>query len=189
VPCAGYLGLRWGELVGLQTKDVLLPAGRLTVTHTLVEVNGHLHESRPKTAKGIRSMTIPRYVGQALGEHVGRFAGTDGRVFTSAEGGPIRKTFGRRHFAPAAARAGLLPLRFHDLRHTAASLMILTGAHPKVVQERLGHSSITVTFDTYGHLFPDLDDTVAVRLDELATKASAASPPPHRTSVTRLTRN
>ena len=58
-------------------------------------------------------------------------------------------------------------IRFHDLRHTAATLAIAAGAHPKAIQERLGHSSITTTLDRYGHLFPDLDEELAKRLDEM----------------------
>jgi integrase len=70
---AGYLGLRWSELVALRREDVILPAGRLRVTHSLVEVNGHFHEGPPKTAKGLRSMTVPRFLADAIGEHIGRF--------------------------------------------------------------------------------------------------------------------
>jgi integrase len=98
-------------------------------------------------------------------------------IFTAAEGGSIRKSFGPRHFKPAAKRAKLLPLRFHDLRHTSAGLMIALGAHPKVIQERLGHSSIKVTLDVYGHLFPNLDEALAQALDELARQSAASSPP------------
>lgn len=183
---AGYLGLRWSELVALRTGDVMLPAGRLSVTHTLVEVNGRFYEGSPKTTKGTRSMTIPRFVADVLGEHIGRFATKNGRVFSSPQGDPLRKSFARRHFRPAADRADLLPLRIHDLRHTAAGLMILMGAHPKVIQERLGHSSIKVTLDTYGHRFPDLDEALATGLDELARGAAAASQPPRRADVVAI---
>jgi uncharacterized membrane protein len=98
-------------------------------------------------------------------------------IFTAAEGGSIRKSFGPRHFKPAAKRAKLLPLRFHDLRHTSAGLMIALGAHPKVIQERLGHSSIKVTLDVHGHLFPNLHEALAQALDELARQSAASSPP------------
>lgn len=79
-------------------------------------------------------------------------------MFTSAEGTALRRNFYRRHFKPAAQRADLPPeLRFHDLRHTCAALLIAQGAHPKEIQERMGHSTIRLTFDRYGHLFPSLD--------------------------------
>ncbi len=90
-------------------------------------------------------------------------------MFVSPEGGTLNhKNFYRRHFKPAIAAAGLPPqTRFHDLRHTCAALCIALGAHPKAIQERLGHSSITVTLDRYGHLFPKLDETLTARLGDL----------------------
>ncbi len=75
-------------------------------------------------------------------------------------------------------RAAGLPerTRFHDLRHTCAALCIALGAHPKAIQERLGHSSITVTLDRYGHLFPKLDETLTTRLDEMRQAATTSRP-------------
>lgn len=89
----------------------------------------------------------------------------------------------RRHFKPAVERAGLAPFRWHDLRHTSASLAISVGAHPKVIQERLGHSSIQVTLDTYGHLFENIESALAEALDRLATQAESIDPPPIGRSV------
>jgi integrase len=87
-------------------------------------------------------------------------------VFTAAGGGPLRRTFYRRHYKPAVDRAGLSPsLRFHDLRHICAALLIAQGAHPKEIQERLGHSTIQLTFDRYGHLLPTLDERLRSGLD------------------------
>ena len=77
---------------------------------------------------------------------------------------------------PSVESAGLTPLRFHDLRHTAAGLMIAQGAHPKLIQSRLGHCSIQVTFDVYGHLLPALDEELARGLE--ATRAAALSEKP-----------
>jgi integrase len=82
----------------------------------------------------------------------------DALVFTAPEGGPLRSCWRRRFWKPAVRKAGLPEdLRIHDLRHTAAALLIRQGAHPKAIQAHLGHSSITVTMDLYGHLFPDAD--------------------------------
>ena len=81
------------------------------------------------------------------------------------QGTPLRHSnFTKRIWAPALERAGLQGLRIHDLRHTAASLMIPVGAHPKAIQTQLGHSSITVTMDRYGHLSPSDQDDIAARL-------------------------
>jgi Phage integrase family len=86
----------------------------------------------------------------------------DALVFGAPEGGPLRhRNFYRRRFRPAVADAGLPErTRFHDLRHTCAALLIAQGAHPLAVMQRLGHSSITVTMNTYGHLFPELDEAL-----------------------------
>ena len=85
--------------------------------------------------------------------------------------------FYRRHYKPAVRKA--LPhkaaLRFHDLRHTCASLLIQQGAHPKLIQTRLGHSSITITLDTYGHLFPSIEEALAERLDAAYEAAGNSS--------------
>ena len=88
-------------------------------------------------------------------------------MFTSPEGGPLRhSTFYKRHYKKAVLQAGIDPrTRFHDLRHTAAALMIAEGAHLLAVKERLGHSSIQVTADRYGHLFPSLEAALTAKLD------------------------
>lgn len=89
-------------------------------------------------------------------------------VWPDRNGGPLRgSTLRSRHYKPAAARAGLEGLRFHDLRHTCVALLVQLGAHPKAMQEWLGHSSITMTLDQYGHLFPSIEEALAGRLDEL----------------------
>jgi integrase len=175
---AGYLGPRWSEVVGLRSVDISLLERRLTISHTLVEVRGHLHSGPPKSAKGVRTLTVPGFVADIIGEHLGRYPAAGGWVFAAPEGGPLRRHFVRRVFKPAAERAHLAPLRWHDLRHTSAGLAIAVGAHPKVIQERLGHSSIKVTLDTYGHLFPNLDQALSEALDELARQAAAAHLPP-----------
>src|SRR4029077_570103 len=88
--------------------------------------------------------------------------------FTSEEGLPLRRSFYRRHYKPAVRRAGLPEaLRFHDLRHSCAAILIAQGAHPKEIQERLGHSTIKLTFDRYGHLLPSLDDRLREGLDRM----------------------
>jgi hypothetical protein len=108
---------------------------------------------------------IPRTLAQELGVHLAsRRPQPDDFVFTAPGGGPLRHhNFYRRHFKPAVAAAGLsTPVRFHDLRHTCAALLINADppAHPLAVMKRLGHSSITVTYNTYGHLFPALEEAL-----------------------------
>lgn len=167
---AAYTGLRAGEICALRVGRVDLGAGRLTVAESVTEVPVHgLHFSEPKTYER-RSVTLPAFLTNELAHHLAaRPAEPNALVFTSPEGGTLNhKNFYRRTFKPAVVAAGLPPaMRFHDLRHTCAALCIELGAHPKAIQERLGHSSITVTLDRYGHLFPKLDETLTERLDEL----------------------
>jgi integrase len=113
-----------------------------------------------------------------LGEHIGRYPSPEGFVFTMTEGGPIRqRNFYRRHFKPAVLEAGLPGgLHFHSLRHTCAAFLIADGRHMEEVKDHLGHSSIRVTSDRYGHLFPKARLAVAESLDETFRRAAAQSP-------------
>ncbi len=89
-------------------------------------------------------------------------------VIVVDQGGPIRKSnLLRRSFKPLLRRAGLPDIRFHDLRHTSATLLLSAGVHPKVVQERLGHSTISLTLDTYSHAVPSMQRDAARRMDDL----------------------
>ena len=108
--------------------------------------------------------------------------GQEALVFQSPESAPLRNTnFRRRVWQPALRDAGLTELRIHDLRHTAVALLIAQGAHPKAIQAHLGHSSIQVTLDRYGHLFPADIDRLTARLEDTrqaAVDSLAASPRP-----------
>lgn len=166
---AAYGGLRFSELAGLRKHRVDPLKGRVRVVETLVESGGGVYEGEPKTKAGRRTVTLPRFVAQELGEHMGRFSepGTQGRVFTAPRGGPlIASRFRRDVWFPAIREAGL-KVRLHDLRHTAVSLWIAAGAHPREVATRAGHSSVAFTLDRYGHLFPEAGDELAGRLDAL----------------------
>ena len=162
---AAYTGMRWGELAGLGVQRLDLLRGTIEVTEALTEVNGHVRNGPTKTGKS-RTLSIPRFLVNLLAEHLATFPSAGGYVFSSAEGTPLRRNFYRRHYKPAVKRAGLPDtLRFHDLRHTCAALLIAQGAHPKEIQERLGHSTIQLTFDRYGHLLPSLDERLRDGLD------------------------
>ena len=96
----------------------------------------------------------------------------DSLVFTDTIGGPLRKqNLLRRSWWPLLERAGLPKIRFHSLRHTHASMLLSAGTHPKVVQERLGHSSISITLDTYSHVMEGLGREAANKLDDLFATA------------------
>ena len=117
---------------------------------------------------------------EALQDHLAQVAeaGPDGIVFPSPEGGYLRlENFRRRAWEPAVQHLGLAPLRFHDLRHTCASLAIAAGADVKVLQRMLGHASAALTLDRYGHLVPGQAEQVALRLDEMARTARPQTVP------------
>lgn len=90
-----------------------------------------------------------------------------GLIFTTSTGGPISPRNLIREFKKAISGAGLPDLSVHGLRHSHASLLLSTGVHPKLVQERLGHASITLTMDTYSHVIPSMGEEVARKIDDL----------------------
>jgi integrase len=162
----GFGGLRLGELLGLRWARVDLQDQRIRVTETLVDVEGRIHFGPPKTRASIRSVPVPSFVCEALAALKASDVDPDDLVFQSPEGHPIRPAlFRRRFWEPAVRRAGLAPLRIHDLRHTAVSLWIADGAHPKQVAALAGHSSVSVVLDRYGHLYPAHDDDLILRLE------------------------
>jgi integrase len=176
---AAYLGLRWGELAGLRLEKVDLLRRRIRVDEQLAEVGGQLSFGPPKTKAGTRIVSIPSGLVDVLAEH---FAGpavqSSGLAFPGPKGGALRRSGFRRVWSKACDRAKLEGLVFHELRHTAAALAIAQGAHPLAIKERLGHSSITVTMDRYGGLFPRLDEAIAEGLDSALRESLAASTRP-----------
>jgi integrase len=186
---AATTGLREGELFGLKWPDLDLAAGTLSVRRALEEVRGKFELREPKTEEARRRVELPELAVTALHEHRKRMLaeGRDvkaGLVFCGTDGGFLRRSnVARRSFRPAIKRANTLaaeeaqkaqaeplvlpPIRFHDLRHTAASLLLMLGENPKVVQERLGHSRYEVTMNTYAHVVPTMQKEAARKLDRL----------------------
>jgi integrase len=164
---AAYAGCRFGELAGLRAHRLDLLRRSLTIVETLSEVRGQVKLAPPKTAAARRQLALPKFLAEELADHLAVWPlGRDGFVFTAPQGGPLlRRNFRRRIWLPAVRASVGEPLRFHDLRHTHAAMLIAQGEHPKVIQNRLGHSSIKITLDTYGHLFDGLDEAAAERLD------------------------
>ena len=179
-------GLRQGELLGLKWPDVDLEAGRLRVQRTIQRIKGGgFVEGEPKSASSRRSITLTPMAVSALRRHRARQLEArmqavvweeNSFLFPNEIGRPIEATnLLRRSFFPLLEQAGLQRLRFHDLRHTAATLLLAEGIHPKVVQEMLGHSTISLTLDTYSHVIPDLQREAAEKMQALleAPKAGA----------------
>jgi integrase len=168
VYAAAYAGLRWGELIGLKRARVDVANRTITVLEQLVEVKGQFLWQPPKTRAGRRRVTVPGFLADMLAEQLAHRAqpGPAGLVFPNRAGKPIAtSSFNTAHWKPAKRAAAIDGLRFHDLRHTAVALAIAQGAHPKAIQARLGHSSVQVTLDRYGHLFPELDAAIADGLE------------------------
>jgi integrase len=175
----GYGGLRWGEAAGLRRKHVDTIRRTIRVEEQLNDLNGQLTPGVPvKSRAGVRTVAIPVFLAEMLDAHFLNLEqrrhdaglpplGPDDFVFLGKTGKLLRRSaFRSNYWIPATAAAGFKGLRVHDLRHTAVALAInLSNAHPKAVQVRMGHSSIQVTYDRYGHLFPQMDDDIAAAMD------------------------
>jgi integrase len=165
--------------LGLKWEDIALDRGLLQVRRTLSGTNGGEPVfSDPKTAKGRPSVKLTARAVEALKRHrerqlkereevAGLWQNHD-LVFPTRVGTPMsRHNLVARSFKPLLKLAGLPEIRFHDLRHTCATLMLAVGANPKVAQEALGHANVTITLDTYSHLLPNMQDEVAEKVNEL----------------------
>lgn len=165
-----YTGLRWGELAALTIGRVDLQRRRASIAASVTEVNGRLVWGNPKTHER-RSVPIPRFVAAELANRLAGRAPGD-LVFTAPEGGVLRvRNFRRNVFDRAVRETGSAGFHPHELRHTAASLAIASGADVKIVQQMLGHKTATMPLDLYGHLFPDRLDEIADRMDQAVGRA------------------
>lgn len=164
-------GLRQGELLGLRWSDVDLSGGTLTVRQSLQRVDGKMTAVETKTARSRRTVPMPELALSALRALRTAQEGGIGSlyVFTTASGGPLYGTAVYREFMAAAEAARLPRIRFHSLRHTAASLLLAQGTHPRVVMEMLGHSTIALTMNTYSHVVPALERDAADRMNAILT--------------------
>jgi integrase len=166
-----YGGLRIGEAAALKVERLNLVGARVEVVEAYSEVGGKLYLGETKS-EATRSVTLPATVRYELASHLEEFPPEpSGLVFTSSRRRPVsRSTFRQRVGLPAVKSAPLAAPRprVHDLRHTSVALAIAAGAHPKAIQARAGHSSIIVTMNTFGHLFPGQDEALAERVDAMA---------------------
>lgn len=178
---AATTGMRRGELLGLRWRDVEFQQARISVRQTVVSVAYQLHFSTPKTKRGQRSIAIDPYTTALLRDYRVRqhskrlLAGplwTDNDlVFCRDDGNPIHPDYLSKLFERLVVTSGLPHIRLHDLRHTHATLALAAGVHPKVVSERLGHASISITLDTYSHVIPALQEEAAETVARLVFAA------------------
>jgi integrase len=160
-----FCGLRWGELAALRVGRIDTMRRRISVAESVTEPDGKLIWGDPKNHQR-RSVPIPKFLVDEL-DVLKAGKGPKDLMFTGAHGGVLRNgNFRRDVFNPAAVKAGLDGLTPHELRHTAASLAISSGANVKAVQRMLGHASAAMTLDVYAGLFDDDLDGLADRMDE-----------------------
>lgn len=164
---AGVCGLRFAEIAGLRIGRVDLDRRQVHIVETAPQIGPDRAE--PKTASGRRTVPMPGFVVDMLREHTGASdAAAEELVFTAKRGG--RLYAGNWHgdvWKPAREAAGFPKVRFHDLRHSAVPLWVETAANLLQVSRWLGHSSVQITADVYGHLFHETNDAVMRRLDEV----------------------
>lgn len=174
-----HTGMRRGELLGLRWQDVNFAKSELNIQQSITrDPTGKMHTNAPKTKHSKRSIALDAWVISKLREHqdymeylqeqLGNAFERSDLVFTSTNGKIIHVSNLRRSFNAVIKHADIPKIRFHDLRHTHASIYLSHGTNPKVIQERLGHSSFQITMDIYSHLMPNLQrdevDRVAAKI-------------------------
>ncbi len=172
-----YTGARLGELLALQWRNVNLKAATMTIDATLYRSGSEWHIKEPKSARSRRQIELPGSVVTTLVAHrdeqqrIRREMGVawteSDFVFGQPLGKPRDERSVQRGLDRVLRRAELPRLRFHDLRHTHASLMLMAGSHPKAVSERLGHGSVSFTLDTYSHIMPGVQREAVNRFEAL----------------------
>ncbi len=194
------LGLRKGECLGLQWSDIDFDRRLLTVRHNLQRIKrvrrgDVVQEGESKTerflgqpkGKKVHPLRLPLVVLEALQRHKvqqeeerllagSAWRGEGGYVFTSSVGTPLEQRRLDRIFKDLCVAANLHPIRFHDLRHSAAAILIAQGVHPKAIQELLRHASIQITMDIYGHLFERVQQETADKMDQVLRRKNPEEP-------------
>ena len=173
-------GMREGELIGLKWADLDWTGRKIHIQRQVQRIKKQgLVFSSPKTAKSRRVVAIGAATIEKLREQLERqqlermFASTkwveNDLIFANRIGKPMEPANVLKLFKELLVKANLPDIRFHDLRHTAATLMLLQEVHPKIVQERLGHSDISLTLNTYSHVLPSMQEDAAEKMDKLVT--------------------
>ena len=173
-----FTGMRRSELLALRWDDVDLLLCQISVTQSLHRLHHGSFVFRPtKTAKGRRTIALSPSLALVLKEYkekqklerimIGITLKENDLVFGTLEGNPLLPDTVSHAWIKIVKRAGLNHFRLHDARHTHASLMLKQGVHPKIVQERLGHATISTTLDLYSHVAPGLQAAAANRFDEV----------------------
>jgi len=179
------VGLRQGEALGLCWDDVDLDGATVSIRHQLQRLDKKFQLVETKTDRSRRTVALPSFAVLALRAHRARqledrlLSGTDWKgdewelVFMTQRGTPLDAKNVTHRFQTLLEKLGLSRMRFHDLRHACASLMLAQGEHPRVVMETLGHSQISMTMNTYSHVIPALQREAADRMDQLLRRQTS----------------
>ncbi len=168
--------MRRGEILALRWSDLSPDYSQLQVVRTLQPTRLGLIYEEPKSARSRRTILLPDFIQPYLVRHradqerrreVAELWEENGLVFDRGNGRPRNPDTLSAGWSRFVRRLGLPGLRFHDLRHAHATLLLLQGVHPKVVSERLGHASVGITLDTYSHVLPSLQSQAVEAFDEL----------------------
>lgn len=154
-------GMRQGELLGIRWQDVDFESRRISINQAVATIQGKNYISTPKTGKRViklSQMAVDSFPAPRM---------KSGLVLCTRNGNPVLARNLLRHFKKTCVNLKLPNLRFHDLRHTAATLLLSANVHPKIVQEMLGHSTIALTLDTYSHVIPSMQDKAADTMDNI----------------------
>ena len=164
-------GLRRSEILALRWQDVDLEQASISVVQSLSQLEAGRLEAGPPKSGQARAVPLPDPAAQLIHGVLERAGGREAvrpgdPVFCAPGGGPLLPDTVTQAFGRLVRRAGFPGLRFHDLRHTHASLLLREGVHPKVVSERLGHAGVEITMDLYSHVMPTIQEGAAVKLSE-----------------------
>jgi integrase len=175
-------GMRRGECLGMRWRDIELDEGRIAVRQCLVAVGCQVCPSPPKTARARRVIALDQSTIDALASHAAKSRDQGDRnelVFTGREGGFLHPNSVSKRFARLVAVSGLPRIRLHDLRYTHATIALRAGVHPKIVSERLGHSTVSLTLDVYSHAVPHMQKEAALQIGDTVFGA-------HKTTTSSL---
>ena len=170
-------GMRPSEALGLKWEDVNFDNNRITICRNLTRLQHGWSLEEPKTRQSRRTIPIPAGTMSDLKEHQenqleqikkAKTYNNQNFVFASGDGEPLNeRNLVKRHFKPILEKEGFPDIRLYDLRHTCATLLLSQGVNPKIVSERLGHASTTLTMDIYSHVLPDMQKEASEKLQDI----------------------
>jgi integrase len=175
-------GLRRGEVLGLRWKDIDVDSKKASIRKNLVAIDNRPVLQDPKTKGSYRSVTFPAMTIEELKNHqkvqhqekllAGEAYQDNDLIVATSIGTPIGPRNLLRSFYRILEKGNLPKMRFHDLRHTHATLMLQQGEHPKIVSERLGHANTRITMDTYSHVLPNMQQEAVDRFEKMLLDSS-----------------